>query len=84
MKRVTEREGLSGIQPEAEPGVPFMKTKRAHRIEGANHPLAWHRGKHAGIIDAIVTLEEIGHSEMAEKLRKHYRLDQDGTMGLGM
>ena len=42
--------------------------------------LGWHRGLYAGIIDAIITLQNLGHTKIAEKLQKYYEMDENGTI----
>ena len=80
MKRVTEQEGLTGIGPARRDGEPYARTLAAVGMNGAQHGLAWWRGKHAGWIDAVLILRELGMPGASRKLQKHFCLNDEGDI----
>ncbi len=82
LERVTEDEGLKGIQPKARRDEPYARTLRAAGLGNAQHGLAWHRGNHAGLIDVIVTLREMGYARTAKLIMKHYSINEQGNISL--
>lgn len=78
LRRVTEDEALADLKPRPVPGEPYARTVRAAgRTQGVGVP--WYRGCQAGQVDAIITLRELGHPRIAEKLRKHWGMNEDGN-----
>ena len=79
--RASERD-VDNLGPGLAPsGVPqrVWATSREHGFrEGKG--LAWHRGNMAGQIDAILTLQKMGHVRIAQKLQEHYGFTDDGTI----
>ncbi len=80
LQRVTEYEGVANLEPPMREDEPYARTRRAAGISGAQHGVAWHRGRHAGLIDAIATLQEWGDVRIANRMLKHYRMDENGTI----
>lgn len=84
LRRVTEENGLTGLNPRPVPGEPYARTRKAHGLgPGTQHGVAWYRGQHAGWIDAVVALRELGMPGAARRLQKHYDMDDEGTVVLG-
>ena len=82
MTRVTEQEGLTGIVPARRDGEPYARTLAAAGMKGSQHSLAWRRGNHAGWIDAILVLRELGMLSASRKLQKHFCLNDEGNIVL--
>ena len=63
-------------------GVP-QRVWNLSRPEGKTESkaLGWYRGRHSGWIDAVLTLQEMGHPRIAKKLQKHFDLNDDGSLG---
>lgn len=82
VSRISHREALSDIQPsEAPPGVPqsrWNQTMPKGRREGKE--LAWRRGHQAGLVDAVLTLQEMGYTRAVERLMAHHGLTEDGAL----
>ena len=66
-KRVTEKEGTSNM----------LDVMIRHKPKSG---LTWHRGRQAGIIDAILTLQEMEFKIPAEVLQKHFDMNNDGSI----
>ena len=43
--------------------------------------LGWYRGQHCGLDEAALWLEE-HHPRIGKKFRKHFSLNEDGSMGI--
>lgn len=73
VRATTEWEGCKGIPPK----------KRGPRGGGPRRGggLAWHRGHHAGIYDAYLTVKQ-EHPRVAEKLRRAFGMEEDGSINL--
>ena len=82
IKRVTEHVGTRNLKPRAQPGVPYARTMASYSNRGSGSSVGWYRGKQAGIIDVILTLQEMGHTRIAAKIQKHYDMDDDGSIEL--
>ncbi len=82
LKRITENESLESLRQKARPGEPYMRTLRAAGISGAQHGVAWHRGRQCGIAEVIVTLRELSHPRIAKKLMTYYDMNEDGSITL--
>ena len=63
------------------PGVPMARWMEG-RPKGIGPELAAYRGEHHGCIDAVITLQNMGHTRIAAKLQKHYGLNDDGSITL--
>ncbi len=80
-KRIGERDALHDINPTPAPrGVPQARHNRGSGRHSQS--LGWYRGKQSGQIDAVLTLQEMGHTRIAAKLQKHYGFDDDGGIPL--
>ncbi len=44
--------------------------------------LGWRRGQQSGWIEAVLTLQEMGHTRIAAKLQRHFGLDDTGALHL--
>ena len=80
IKRVTEKQGTTGLKPRQQPGVPYARTMASHNNRGHGSSVGWYRGKQAGQIDVILTLQEMGHTRIAAKLQKHYGINDNGSL----
>ena len=84
-KRISQQEGCAGLEPTpAPPGMPQARWARG-MPEGQREgkALAWYRGEQAGRFDAVLSLQELGHPRIADKLRRHYRMDAEGSVTYG-
>lgn len=81
-RKVTEHEALKDITPShAPPGVLQTNWNRSRPQGQQSSALGWYRGKHAGYIEAVLALQEMGHTRIAAKLQKHLGLSDEGTIG---
>jgi hypothetical protein len=82
LKRISEEQALANLRPKPRPGEPYRRTLRAAGMGHSQHGVGWYRGQHAGQIDAIVTLHDMGLHRVAERLRKRYGMDEEGNIVL--
>jgi hypothetical protein len=79
-KRISEFDALRDLRPRPIKGVPMA---RLHGPSSSgNMGLGWHRGWQAGIIDAILTMQEMGYTRAATRVQKHYEMDDKGNITL--
>ena len=76
-KRATAQECLSDITPGPAPKGMLQHAWNRSRPQNQSSELGWYRGKIAGRIDAVLTLQEMGHARIAAKLQHHFGLIDD-------
>lgn len=83
-KNVDENEDLKDINPKPVPPEWTFPTSRWTRSEPEgrreNKGTAWHRGKVAGQIEAILKLQELGHAEIAGLLQGYFGIGDNGSV----